>query len=133
MTHHTVFNFIAFITLQRIFARDRPCEADKPEHGSSPHWWAHRERYRLLLWSLLCSLSCCITRADYFLLLIVTSYQRLLFIIHYNTLFQFFIPSYSVSNIGWTLVADVMCRPSWDKPLEVRNNNNDNMCVRCKV
>ena len=25
----------------------------------------------------------------------------------------------SVSNIGWTVVADVMCRPSWDKPLEV--------------
>ena len=30
--------------LKRIFARDRPCEADKPERGSSPHWWAHRER-----------------------------------------------------------------------------------------
>ena len=25
----------------------------------------------------------------------------------------------SVSNIGWTMIADVMCRPSWDKPLEV--------------
>lgn len=26
----------------------------------------------------------------------------------------------SVSNIGWTLVADVLCRPSWDKPLEIK-------------
>ena len=25
----------------------------------------------------------------------------------------------SVSNIGWTMIADVVCRPSWDKPLEV--------------
>ena len=25
----------------------------------------------------------------------------------------------SMSNTGWTLVADQTCRPSWDKPLEV--------------
>jgi len=52
----------------RVYARDRPWEADKPQRSNSPHWWAHRE---------------------------------------------------SVSDVGWTLVADVPCRPSWDKPCEI--------------
>lgn len=25
----------------------------------------------------------------------------------------------SLSTVGWELVADVTCRPSWDKPIEV--------------
>ncbi len=52
----------------RIFVRDRPWEANKPEGRTSQHWWAHRE---------------------------------------------------SLSTIGWELIADRSCRPSWDKPLEV--------------
>ena len=48
----------------RIFARDRPWEADKPQGQNTHHWWAHQE---------------------------------------------------SVSSTGWEVVADVTCKPAWDK------------------
>lgn len=52
----------------RIFARDRPWEADKPPRPAANHWWAHTD---------------------------------------------------AVSTVGWTMVADVTCRPSWDLPFEI--------------
>jgi len=42
----------------RIFYRNRPWEAGKPERVSSHHWWAHRDSLSRENWSLLADIHC---------------------------------------------------------------------------
>jgi hypothetical protein len=48
---------LIFSNIQRVYARDRPWEADQPT-TASPHWWAHQAGLSTVGWECIADENC---------------------------------------------------------------------------